>query len=143
MLLILISLIAALNYSASEDIKCRMNISNLKSVAISTITVEKLFTKTDVILLKKPGQTKEEDRINYSFESNSRGDKYISASASVPSTPIKEINKTYEKAVGVLKKGENLTFNKKVIINLDKTYPCEDQDVAAMLFFIQEWFYSE
>ncbi len=133
MFLILVSLLAILNSSASEeDIRCKMNINDLKGTLLSTLIVQTFFSDTDKITINKIGQTKEKDGgIIYSFESVKKGgmkvqDKYISASAGVPETPLKEVNKKYSEAAQALIKGNNITLNKKLIINLDKEYKCNN-----------------
>ncbi|MEI6079308.1 MAG: hypothetical protein WCQ53_01545 [bacterium] len=143
MLSILMSIIFSLN-AYSEEPRCHMDIADINNQALSIVTLEESFAPDFMIkCIKTPSM--EMEAISVSIETNSKNEKIINASVgSTPSKKIKDINEQYKNDIATLKtSGSTLKFIKKINITLEQSPTCSDQDIAVMLFFIEDWFYPK
>ena len=143
MLVILMSIIFSLN-AYSADPRCHMDLADVNNQPLSIVTLEESFAPDFMIKCIKT-QSMKVEVISVAIETNSKNDKVINASvSSSPSEKIKEINERYKNDIATLKKsGSTLKFIKKLNITLEQSPICSDQDIAVMLFFIEDWFYSK
>ena len=147
MLLLLVSMLLSSSAYTAGTTLCKINIDDTKNKTSASLALERWTTNEDKIILQRDNSTKDETiRVSYELDGSMNIEP---EEVDVPDKTTVEINNKYKQSIALIKKGKPVTSgkgNSKTLMiktDRDKSLKCSDQNLAIMLFFIQNWFYAK